>query len=105
MRGEIAEGSVKFIWMNRLLPYTFIAYQVKFNPEWLKSSSLSRSYAGAGTSQGFLKFMLFFSLVLSLITLGRGSVKYMMYMIRHLQFIFHMAIFSYTLPPIYLSFI
>ena len=29
----------------------------------------------------------------------------MMYMIRHLQFIFHMAIFSYTLPPIYLSFI
>ena len=29
----------------------------------------------------------------------------MMYMIRHLQFIFHIAIFSYTLPPIYLSFI
>ena len=52
-----------------------------------------------------MKYMFFISLALSLITTGRGSIKYMLNMIRHLQFIFHMAIFSYTIPPIYLSFI
>ena len=68
MRGEIAEGSVKFIWMNRLLPYTFIAYQVKFNPEWLKQSSLSRSYAGIRVRLKFVEFissLMFFDLSIS----------------------------------------
>ena len=68
MRGEIAEGSVKFIWMNRFLPYTFIAYQVNFNPVWLKPSSLSRSCAGNRVRLKFVEFissLMFFDLSIS----------------------------------------